>query len=257
MPPITRRHALCALAALFGGKHAHAQTSVQGGLDIVRGKRTTSKEHPWYVELNIVTEDKIVREDKSYLCGGVVIGDQWILTAAHCLAGATKVEAFVKNGVSLDVTDFIVHEEYVAKTFKHDLALVRVRSTLPAVAIPLATPRMDIPNGELLTVTGKGVTRHGGEESEELREGKVPYVDNKTCSRKYGEEIFPGMMCAGTESGGTDPCQGDSGGPLTKAHGKNPILVGIVSSGAGCGRTYGVYTRVSYYREWITKHTGD
>lgn len=51
MPPITRRHALCALAALFGGKHAHAQTSVQGGLDIVRGKRTTSKEHPWYVEL--------------------------------------------------------------------------------------------------------------------------------------------------------------------------------------------------------------
>ncbi|WP_287308596.1 serine protease [Mesorhizobium sp.] len=256
MPPITRRHALCALAALFGGKHAHAQTSVQGGLDIVRGKRTTSKEHPWYVELNIVREDKIVRKVKSYLCGGVVIGDQWILTAAHCLAGATKVEASVKNGVSLDVTDFIVHEEYVAKAFKHDLALVRVRSTLPAVAIPLATPRMDIPNGELLTVTGKGDTRHGGEESEELREGKVPYVDNKTCSRKYGE-IFPGMMCAGIESGGTDPCQGDSGGPLTKAHGKNPILVGIVSSGAGCGTTYGVYTRVSYYREWITKHTGD
>ncbi|UVK49893.1 serine protease (plasmid) [Mesorhizobium sp. AR02] len=264
MQHLTRRHALCALAALFGGQHAHAQTSVQGGPDstpeptssfggkqkVTLGRPTTFEAHPWHVELII----------DGQVCGGTVIGKRWILTAAHCLEGATvdQVQAFVRGGHSLDVKQLIPHEKYNDKTLEHDVALVRVHSTRPAVAIRLATPRTHIRIGEDLTVTGKGATGYKGEPSDELLEGKVPYVDNKTCSRKYKRiRIFPGNMCAGTESGWTDACQGDSGGPLTKGHGKNAILVGIVSHGHKCGKTYGVYTRVSSYHEWIMNRIGD
>lgn len=268
MPPITRRHALCALAALFGGKHAHAQTSVQGGPDstpeptssfggkekITLGRPTTFKKHPWHAELNI----------DGWSCGGAVIGERWILTAAHCLAGATKVKAFVMDGVPLDVEKFILHPRYIERKDRipeHDLALVWVRSTRPAEAIPLATPGRHIRIGEHLTVTGMGTTEYG-ESSDQLLEGQVPYVDNKTCNRResYGGRILPGMMCAGSESGWTDSCKGDSGGPLIQRDSQGKAnLVGIVSWGDGCGLPlkYGVYTRVSYYRKWIMKHTGD
>lgn len=272
MPLFTRRHALCGLAALFGGNHAHARYSVSSEPPdstrqptssfrekIVRGELTTFEEHPWQVELNIQADGY------SVICGGAVIGARWILTAAHCVAGATAkhVQAIVVDGVSLDVVEIIVHEKYKHDEERqkeypppHDLALVRVHSTRPAAVIRLATPTTEIPIGKELIVTGKGKTEDR-ESSDQLREGKVPYVDNETCSRKY-DGILPGMMCAGKENGGPDSCQGDSGGPLIKRDSQGKaILVGITSWGKGCGTTYGVYTRVSYYYEWIMKNTVD
>lgn len=133
--------------------------------------------------------------------------------------------------------------------------MVLMVSTRPAVAIPVATPSVQIDINEPLTVAGFGDTQFGGEPSDELLEGKVPYVSNKTCSRVY-DEIAPGMMCAGTESGWTDACPGDSGGPLTKGNGpEDAILIGIISWGDGCGMPlkYGVYTRVASETEWIIK----
>lgn len=66
------------------------------------------------------------------------------------------------------------------------------------------------------------------------------------------------MICAGDSHGGwnKDTCQGDSGGPLQISHPKNICLfqvLGITSFGQGCGviNTPGVYTRVSYYLNWI------
>ncbi|PZV40149.1 serine protease [Mesorhizobium kowhaii] len=238
---ITRRHALFGIAAaLFGAKHAHA---------VILGKPTTSKEYPWHVKLNIVEGDGYIP-----LCGGSVIGERWILTAAHCVADLTvdQVKAVVVDSVSLDVKELIVHPRYNKDddTFEHDVALVRVHSTRPAAVISLPSPRTHLRSGEPLIVIGTGKTEDG-EESDQLREGKVPYVSNKMCSGKY-DGISPGMMCAGTESGGTDACQGDSGGPLIKYDSEgSAILVGIVSNGEECGKTCGVYTRVSYYREWI------
>ena len=74
-------------------------------------------------------------------------------------------------------------------------------------------------------------------------------------SPRYNGSIGAGMMCAGHRDGGVDACQGDSGGPLVWKTDDGPLLVGVVSFGEGCARKlkYGVYTRVSKYRHWITK----
>ncbi|QND62370.1 serine protease [Mesorhizobium huakuii] len=224
------------------------------------GKPTTIEEHPWQVALLI----------NGNFCGGSVIAERWIVTAAHCLADEkddVKVEVKVgatdyHDGVSFYAKSFFVHEEYNPDTCEHDVALVRVDSTQPAAIIPLATSSTQIAIGEGLTVSGWGNTldvgesSDGGEPSDQLLKGTVPYVENETCNGpdSYAGGIFPGMMCAGSISGGTDACQGDSGGPLTKGNSpEDAILVGIVSTGDGCGKRlkYGVYTRVSSEREWI------
>lgn len=69
-------------------------------------------------------------------------------------------------------------------------------------------------------------------------------------------DIHLTQICAGYMEGGKDTCQGDSGGPLfLPATEKSlPVLVGVVSFGAGCAKENapGVYTRISSFNEWIT-----
>jgi len=66
--------------------------------------------------------------------------------------------------------------------------------------------------------------------------------------------------------GGSDACQGDSGGPLVKwqkikKNGRmtqKAYLIGIVSRGEGCAYADipGIFTRVTYWMDWIAKHIG-
>ena len=85
----------------------------------------------------------------------------------------------------------------------------------------------------------------------------MPYADTAVCNdpASYNGGVRPGMMCAGYREGGIDACQGDSGGPLVWRTPDGPVLVGVVSFGDGCARKlkYGIYTRVSAYREWIDR----
>ena len=86
---------------------------------------------------------------------------------------------------------------------------------------------------------------------------RVPTITNADCSNDYIDYHIPvtdSMICAGYQGvGGKDACQGDSGGPLVCNSKGNPVLVGIVSWGEGCGeKKYpGVYTRVTPILDWI------
>lgn len=84
-----------------------------------------------------------------------------------------------------------------------------------------------------------------------LLEATVPIASYAYCNKGYGY-IPTSMLCAGYARGGTDACRGDSGGPL---HCGN-TLSGIVSWGYSCAEPGypGVYTNVSYYREWIIQN---
>jgi trypsin len=226
---------------------------------IVGGEPTDIKEHPWQVALQF---------RGNFFCGGSIIAQKWILTAAHCFqlssanddwrakAGATNYET---SGSWAQVERVVVHPGYKGSpTFENDLALIKLKLPPAGRVIPLASASMTIPLNQPLEVTGWGLTSESASSgSDVLRKAAVPYVSSTVCNApdSYNGRIKDGMMCAGAREGGIDACQGDSGGPLVWRTADSPVLVGVVSFGEGCARKlkYGIYTRVSAYRDWIDR----
>lgn len=87
-------------------------------------------------------------------------------------------------------------------------------------------------------------------------------IDEGTAAiaKHMNDPLTANMICAGTTSGQRDACNGDSGGPLFTMGTDGPEQIGVVSWGEGpfdataaCGHqdAYGVYTRLSNYKDWI------
>jgi trypsin len=231
------------------------------GYRIVNGTPAEISDYPWQVALSISSPDG------TFLCGGSIIAPTWLLTAAHCFGSSprsatVRAKAGVANyrtsGIWLDGERVFVHNRYNAQTQENDIALVRLPGPAPGIKIDLADAATMVPANATLEVTGWGVTAEGGESSDTLMVAKVPYVENATCNAAtaYNGTVKDGMICAGYPGGGTDACQGDSGGPLIwRRPNSSPVLVGVVSFGEGCARKnkYGIYTRVSAFRDWIDR----
>jgi trypsin len=250
--------AMAFLAAL----PVNAEPACKGDSRIVGGVATTIDKYPWQVALAIPTPEG------NEFCGGSLIAERWVLTAAHCFAGSaepersatkTNVTNYESEGVWSGVERVYVHEEYDNTSFKNDIALVKLKAPALGQPVALAARALQLSPCEELAVTGWGRTadKPTAPLSPVLRVGQVPLVSNETCNKpeSYGGRIAGTMLCAGFHEGGVDACQGDSGGPLVFEGGREPVLVGVVSSGDGCAqkRKYGIYTRVSSFRDWIDK----
>jgi len=154
----------------------------------------------------------------------------------------------------------IVHKDYNPITMDADIALYELERDVPDDLRPirLLERKTTMGTGTPLTAIGFGDTNPLSwisAASDELREVTVGYVDPLECASSYGggdHGITDGMLCAYTP--GEDTCQGDSGGPLFKKGGspEEDVLYGITSWGIDCGGSYpGVYTRISFYYNWI------
>ncbi|MEM8859980.1 MAG: serine protease [Chloroflexota bacterium] len=226
---------------------------------IVGGTLADDNEYPWQVALQV---------DNSF-CGGSLIATDWVLTAAHCVEGvsASRISAFVGvnslssivNSNLFEVSQVISHPNYDSFSFNNDIALLRlstpitVSCSVNTIGYATSSDSATFAAGNLATVTGWGATSEGGSVTSGLREVDVPIVSNSVCNSVYGNSITGNMICAGFSGGGKDSCQGDSGGPLVVQNGSVSLQAGIVSFGRGCARpdSYGVYTRVEQYTDWI------
>jgi secreted trypsin-like serine protease len=255
--------ALAALAAIAPTTAASARTYAP---QVISGQRATIGEYPFMVALLDATIDD---NGDAFFCGGSLISESWVLTAAHCVEGSEPEDVDVlvgtvdiEGGTRVHVTDVIVHEGFGFDDLGDDVALLELAHDVGGITpVTLATPGTTLERtGTELTLTGWGVTEPDGDDaSRYLQEADMPVIDDRACEASTDADT-EGILCAGApeddDDGGIDSCYGDSGGPLFGTEDGHRVQIGIVSFGVEerCGVGLSAYTRVSAYEEWIAEH---
>lgn len=177
----------------------------------------------------------LVKKGDSYnlMCGGVIISDQWILTAAHCVADQTDLKRRLVMGTndlkqgkgrSVRVEKVIVHQNYVPfdpitrpLAPLNDIALLRVQVPLPTQvsccfkAIKLPDKQSAVPVGSSGIVSGYGSTSHLIKTTARLLEADVEILADEKCTFYWGAEFTSTSMTCAIGQGNRGICKGDSG----------------------------------------------
>jgi len=244
---------------------------------IVGGQFSKPHAYPWLVGIKL---------NGKHICGGSIIAQQWILTAAHCLfdgsgkpwlvsdlsvaVGDFSQSVKEENEKNITVAQAIHHEQYTpAKSDSDfDVALLKlseklvfnkdVKSIKIAAAIPAA--------GTNCIVSGWGKYNSkkivGGLVQKEVT---LPILSTDTCKKirvMKSHALSANMFCAIVSTGGKDTCPGDSGGPFFCKDGDGEGVfeqVGIVSFGStNCAEPngVGVYQAPGHFLAWLRTKTG-
>jgi hypothetical protein len=235
---------------------------------ITGGTSTVISEFPW----------QVYYISGGFRCGGSIISNEWVVTAAHCTknnqGGPVPVSDMAvrvglnnpsnsQEGIRYNVSEVIVHENYNNETLLNDIALLRIADQIDfANAEPIRIVNSDdvvegaIVPGVLTWVTGWGYSSLDPNViPTSLQKVQLPIVSNAQASTVW-RDIPASALMAGYLNGNKDACNGDSGGPMVVPVLGEYKLAGIVSWGSSDCNTYGAYTRVSDFEEWITEKTG-
>jgi len=244
---------------------------------IVGGDQAGCNEWPWQVRLSKMEDGR----DADPYCGGTLVNSRHIVTAAHCTHNKTANSIAVTIGdhnISetatepeerwISVEEIIEHPGYDGDVV-NDIAVIRLAEEVDlSLFSPVCIPPASVASseefaGQNATAVGWGALEYDtGDYPDTLQELEdlLPIVRRADClDRQYirEDDLVPGMFCAGGPGLGMDTCQGDSGGPLTRQTSSGLYeLVGVVSWGRNCAKSFGVYTDLPYYRQWVVDNVG-
>ncbi|XP_049631518.1 serine protease 1 [Suncus etruscus] len=194
-----------------------------------------------------------------HFCGGSLINEQWVVSAAHCYKsriqvrlGEHNIEVLEGGEQFINSAKVIRHPQYNANNIDNDIMLIKLSTpaTLNARVASVSLPSSCAAAGTKCLISGWGNTLSNGYNYPELLQClQAPILSDSVCRNAYPGQISSNMICLGYLEGGKDSCQGDSGGPVVC----NGELQGIVSWGYGCAMKGkpGVYTKVCNYVNWI------
>jgi len=245
--------------------------------EIDGGSITEIDEYPWMVHVSPFWFGIPFR------CGGSLISDQWVVTAAHCVINddwGNPDEILVELGqhdlssaaMRPEVDKVIVHEQYTRKPLVNDIALLKLKDPVdfdnyPNIR-PICLPSNSRENyaGSRAIVAGWGVTGENERHSDVLLEANVTVISDTDCGRIYGDR-HASVICAKTTGAVEDDslqgtCGGDSGGPLiTRRQGQTSYtLIGVASwvwAPNNCMREDypGGFAEITHFLAWVKGHT--
>ncbi|XP_026110759.1 LOW QUALITY PROTEIN: granzyme K-like [Carassius auratus] len=234
----------CLLALTFSKLADCSEVSIVGGKDV-------KKHQPWMVSIQM---------NQIHVCGGILIQDQWVLTAAHCQQKPITSVTVLVGSLSLSkgtqrvgILGYEYPKTFNVKTKQDDIMLIKLSKKVSVKPKKIPKKEQNIPPGTKCVVTGWGTTNSEVlKPSDKLQMLEVTVVDRDLCNCYYNRDpvITKDMLCAGNKQENRGICWGDSGGPLDCK--KN--IVGVVSGSKECGKPKqpAVYTFISEkHIRWI------
>ncbi|XP_054870998.1 duodenase-1-like [Amphiprion ocellaris] len=219
------------------------------GSDIIHGDKASE---------NSLLYMASVQNSKAHVCGGFLIAEDFVVTAAHCddpnpthvVLGTHDLRRSPNEKISIEKK--VKHPSYRVVGLGHDIMLLKLSRKAQlnnrVKTIKFATSETN--ENANCYVAGWGMTETGGDTVNELRVVNVSIIDQQVCVDRW--DGLPGnVICAGGYGTKAGFCQGDSGGPLVC----NKMAVGVVSFNKLRNCDYpdvpNVYTDISKYVSWI------
>ncbi|XP_058451672.1 phenoloxidase-activating factor 3-like isoform X2 [Malaya genurostris] len=243
------------------------------------GKTAKVFEYPWMALL--------LDDGGQIRCGGTLIAESYVLTAAHCNRPPVTTVRLGENDITkpidciniddepdcadppqnIEVAKFIKHPLHSTSKRRNDIALIRLAKpakfgfSVRTICLPIGA-MVRSPEPKEMIVSGWGFTEHG-KTSNVLQYASLSLIPTSLCSNSLSQlsdaiSLDDASQFCARGKNKVDNCAGDSGGPLQyHSRQSSTVQYGIVSFGVNsCGEqgAPGVYTKVSHYIDWIVQN---